>query len=143
MNPLPVLLNLALLLAAAKAHGRQMRMERLARGHAIAGFARGVNPPWVEARWAWERRLFWGLYPALLGLCTGLLGWTWPLPLEVFSLDLSLMGLLAWGRLERDWRADPAGITGRQGAGWMGMVRRESAAWWALVAGLAAFLRVI
>jgi hypothetical protein len=60
---LPLVLNVALLLAAAKAHGRQMRMERLAQGYAIAGFQRGVNPPWVEARWAWEWRWFWMLYP--------------------------------------------------------------------------------
>jgi hypothetical protein len=129
--------NVALLLAAAKAHGRQMRMERLAQGHAIAGFQRGVNPPWVEARWAWERRWFWGLYPVMLIALSagiGLTGWA---PLWAFILDLSLMGAVAWARLERDMRARRPAVEALLGGAWIARVRLESALWWVLVLGLA------
>ena len=54
-----ILLVLAVLsfLAAAKLHGRQLRLERVAQGHLSVRFDR-PNAPWVEARWKEERRHF-------------------------------------------------------------------------------------
>jgi hypothetical protein len=134
----PLTLNIVLLLAAAKAHGRQMRLERLALGHAIQGFQRGINPPWVEARWAWERRWFWGLYPVWVLVLYFALGGSWWLPLQAFSSDLSWMGFVAWLHLERDIRARRSAIQALLGADWIGRSRRDSALGWSLVLGLGA-----
>jgi hypothetical protein len=47
-------------LVAAKAHGRQLRLERELAGYAEVSF-RARNPPWVEALWRRERRRFWAV----------------------------------------------------------------------------------
>src|SRR3954462_12053852 len=56
--------SIALFFAAAKAHGRQLRLERELEGHFEVQFG-GKNPPWVEALWRAERFRFWGLTVAL------------------------------------------------------------------------------
>ncbi|HEX2065871.1 MAG TPA: hypothetical protein VHI93_03570 [Candidatus Thermoplasmatota archaeon] len=69
---------LALVLAAAKAHGRQLRLERTQAGHPHADF-RGGNDPWVEALWRRDRILFWALFSALTpGLATVAALGHWP-----------------------------------------------------------------
>jgi hypothetical protein len=45
-------------LVAAKAHGRQLRLERERAGYATVSF-RSPNPPFVEQLWRAERRRFW------------------------------------------------------------------------------------
>ncbi|MEZ4449210.1 MAG: hypothetical protein R3B09_06995 [Nannocystaceae bacterium] len=54
----------AAFLLAAKAHGRELRLEREAAGVMKVVFG-GSNPPFVEALWAAERLRFW---PLALGL---------------------------------------------------------------------------
>jgi hypothetical protein len=79
----------ALVLVAAKAHGRQLRLERERHGIWSVDF-RADNDPWVEALWRQDRRGFWGLFAALAAAAVGitLLG---PLPDAAF-----VAGRLAW-----------------------------------------------
>ncbi len=67
-------LGVALLLLSAKAHGRQIRLERELEGYMEADFM-GENPPWVEALWRKDRRRFWATFPvaAVVLSATGLL----------------------------------------------------------------------
>src|SRR4051812_45278726 len=53
-------LSVALFVVAAKAHGRELRLEREAAGfhHVVFG---GENPAFVQALWRRERVYFWGL----------------------------------------------------------------------------------
>jgi hypothetical protein len=53
-----------LFLLAAKAHGRELRLEREAAGvpHVVFG---GQNPPMVESLWRSERARFWVATPIL------------------------------------------------------------------------------
>ena len=53
-------------LAAAKAHGRQLRIERELAGYFQVRFG-GQNPEWVEAFWRRERAYFWST-AVVLGL---------------------------------------------------------------------------
>jgi hypothetical protein len=147
-----LLLSLALLLAAAKAHGRQVRLERELEGHREVVFG-GDNPPFVEALWRRDRRRFWTVVP-LAALAMG--AWLWlgdagraPLP-GLFARDptfgLSLAALVLWpltagflvagvrsaahlrARLRERPDADPA---------WRREAWRGSVRWWSLVAALA------
>src|SRR4051812_1206685 len=54
--------SVALFLIAAKAHGRELRLEREAAGffHIVFG---GENPSFVDALWRAERIRFWTLAP--------------------------------------------------------------------------------
>jgi hypothetical protein len=56
--------SVALFLITAKAHGRELRLEREAAGVAHVVFG-GDNPAFVEALWKAERLRFWTLTPAL------------------------------------------------------------------------------
>ena len=58
---LAVAATVALILAAAKAHGRQVRLEREQQGHFRVDF-RTRNPPAVEAIWRTDRRIFWPVF---------------------------------------------------------------------------------
>jgi len=55
-------LGLVLLFLSAKAHGRQIRLERELEGYMEVDFM-GENPTWVEALWRKDRRRFWGTLP--------------------------------------------------------------------------------
>jgi hypothetical protein len=57
-----LLLGLAGFIAAAKGHGRQVRLEREAHGvhHVVFG---GTNPPLVEELWRGDRVRFWIVAP--------------------------------------------------------------------------------
>lgn len=59
------LLGVASFLAAAKTHGRQLRLEREWAGIWTVDFG-GGNPPFVEALWRRERFLFWGTLVVLV-----------------------------------------------------------------------------
>ncbi|MEZ4428786.1 MAG: hypothetical protein R3A51_13975 [Nannocystaceae bacterium] len=61
--------SVATFVLAAKAHGRELRLERIVAGVDVVRFG-GVNPPFVEALWAAERLRFWTAAP-LLGLLVG------------------------------------------------------------------------
>jgi len=50
-------LGVVLLFLSAKAHGRQIRLERELEGYMEADFTK-ENPPWVEALWRKDRRQF-------------------------------------------------------------------------------------
>lgn len=56
--------TLGLVLVAAKAHGRQVRVEREAHGYHDVEFG-GANPPFVEALWRKDRLLFWPSFVVL------------------------------------------------------------------------------
>lgn len=84
-----ILVSVVLFVIAAKAHGRELRLEREANGvtHVVFG---GQNPPAVEAIWSAERRRFWVLAPVLAGALA--------LVLRRFGGGAGLMalGALAW-----------------------------------------------
>ena len=58
-----ILASIALFFASAKAHGRQLRLEREFEGHYSVQFG-GKNHPWVDALWRAERYRFWSLLAA-------------------------------------------------------------------------------
>jgi hypothetical protein len=121
--------SVCLFLTAAKAHGRELRLEREAAGvfHVVFG---GENPPLVEALWRAERARFWIATPvvavALAALLltrgagaprTALAALTW-----APALSFTALGALSFVRAGGLARGDAAG----------------SAAWWSLVVALAA-----
>lgn len=135
---LPV--GVALLLASAKAHGRQLRLERELEGHRDVVFG-GRNHPWVEALWRRDRVRYWTLVP-VAGLAQAAMLYAAgaraadyaSLLLAPFVLGFVALGLASLLRLRAALRAraeapDPAW---RRGA-WRG-----SAAWWLAVSLLAA-----
>jgi hypothetical protein len=71
-------------LLAAKAHGRQLRLEREKEGILSVTFG-GKNPPFVEALWARERWLFWGC-TVLLALGAAVLLWRTELQPNAFAV---------------------------------------------------------
>jgi hypothetical protein len=84
---------------AAKAHGRQLRLERELEGYHQVVFG-GSNPPFVDALWRADRVRYWSIVAGLaLGvLClfalTQVRGWHWPfLSGGVFSVAW----LVLWG----------------------------------------------
>src|SRR5688572_10735117 len=113
-----VLLGIGLvawILLAAKAHGRQVRLEREAKGVFKVVFG-GTNPPEVEAIWRRDRRIFWTtmatLSVVLLVAGVGLDRFELlvaAIPIA-FASSFVVAGLASWSRLG--------------GAGW------ASFAWW-------------
>ena len=71
MSTVPVwlgaLIGVAALLVAAKAHGRQVRLEREAAGYHEVVFG-GTNPPFVDALWRADRFRFRDFAPRRLVL---------------------------------------------------------------------------
>lgn len=123
--------SVALLLVAAKAHGRQVRLERERAGYHEVVFG-GENPPFVEALWRRDRVGYWSVVPVaavLLGaaawragagpgfLLTAVLLWA---PTVGFvALGLASLGRLLRGKEgEEEWRR--AALRGS--AGWWGGV---------------------
>lgn len=53
--------TIVFVLVAAKAHGRQIRLERERAGFMSVDF-RAKNPPFVEALWRRDRRRFWSFF---------------------------------------------------------------------------------
>lgn len=128
---LTALATLSLVILAAKAHGRQVRLEREQRGVFHVDFRRG-NPSAVEDLWRRDRLTFW---PAFAGLALAGGGYVVASsPSNVAGLALTaawafaeafvIAGLLSWVRLS----------TRREGAlPWRRRAQWGSAAWWAAV----------
>jgi len=60
-------LSVAVFLLAAKAHGRQIRLERELEGYHEVVFD-GTNPPFVETLWREDRAVYWMLFPIAIGV---------------------------------------------------------------------------
>jgi len=103
---LALALGLATFLAAAKTHGRQLRLERELAGYWSVTFG-GQNPPFVETLWRRERPIFWGL-AAFLGMATGGdravaqrsgISWSGALLLHVVAPLSAAFFVVAWRRV--------------------------------------------
>jgi hypothetical protein len=120
--------SVALFLLAAKAHGRELRIEREAAGFPHVVFGAPDNPPFVEALWHRERIYFWALTVGLallvsvklikMDVPTGLTA----LVVLTWAPSASFLGLGLWSVARRGFTMEGAG---------------GSVAWWSLV--LAAF----
>jgi hypothetical protein len=124
----------ALILAAAKAHGRQLRLERTQAGFATADF-RAPNPPFVESLWRTDRIGLWTLFVAL-----GAAGLFWSLAaggLETGSFWGRFPLTLAWAfagaffvmGVQSLWR-----LADQDTEGWKSHAIGTSFLWWTLVA---------
>lgn len=120
---LTLVLASATMLVAAKAHGRQVRLERELAGHNEVVFG-GANAPFVEALWRRDRVRFWSVAP-VAGVAVGAALWAWRGP--AWALAAAPLGMLAGFVVAglRSW----LGLAREGGAG-----GRGSVAWWALVA---------
>jgi hypothetical protein len=150
--------SLGLFLASAKAHGRQLRLEREKAGYFEVVFG-GKNPAFVEGLWKQERLLFWSLAGAVCAFalayavaarrfgwsvpfCSGASGsgasapaW-WLLPLWAFIWPLCLAFILT-GALSA-WRLRMALASGPPAdSAWLAAARLGSVGWWSCVAALA------
>lgn len=124
----------ALVLAAAKAHGRQLRLERVQAGYPDADF-RGRNEAWVEALWRHDHIRFWGLFALLApaGVAAALAAHWPPAPATWGRLALNLALAFAacfcvlgvWSL----WR-----LAGKDEEGWRSNAIGTSFLWWTLVA---------
>lgn len=81
--------SLALLLVAAKAHGRQVRLEREREGHHEVVFG-GENAPFVVALWRRDRIRFWSVAIVAALAAGGLCAWLRP------GLGWTLLAVLLW-----------------------------------------------
>lgn len=132
-----------LLLAGAKAHGRQVRLERERIGVHSVAFGR-PNDARVEAIWARDRRGFWGLFAVLVAGAwaavvlgarvagAGALASTALLLLVAFASCFAILGLASLARLfPARPTDDPA---------WRRKALDGSLGWWAFVALAAALV---
>lgn len=111
------ILTLPLLLVAAKAHGRQVRLERERAGYHDVVFG-GENAPFVEALWRRDRVAFWTAAPlamVTLGALAWLAGWgAWAWLALPGGMSAAFVGLgLASARRTRDpkgWLWAAAGL---------------------------------
>lgn len=136
-----VLLVAPVIVAAAKAHGRQVRMERELEGHFNVDF-RADNPPWVERLWKRDRIVYWSAFALMLGL-----GWQAGLQTALIG-GLALILLAAWAlvgafftagiaslaRFARAVRTKPL-VRAERGP-WLRAAWRGSALWWGLASSL-------
>lgn len=123
----------ALLLLAAKTHGRQVRLEREHAGYFDITFG-GDNPDFVEALWRRDRRRFWTAAPlaavglgvlAMLAPARGAFGASRLLLAPLVGgpvVAFILCGLASLASLRRASR-------GRSDA-WAHAARRGDLAWW-------------
>lgn len=131
--------TLALIVVSAKAHGRQIRLERERHGVWTVDF-RADNDPWVEQLWRRDRFRFWGIYPVFLvgGLAVVAL-WVKPAgPAWVAWLFVAAgwamaacfitIGLVSSFRLLRAMKAGVPSEEWRRAARWGGWL------WWGSVA---------
>ena len=154
-GPIPVWAgSAALFFAVAKAHGRQLRLERERAGYFEVVFG-GKNPAFVEGLWKQERLLFWSLDGALCAFALAYavaaqrFGWHspfrpngelpppfWLLPLWAgvwpMCLAFGFTGVLS------AWRLRMALVSGPPiDRSWLAAARLGSLGWWTLVLMLA------
>lgn len=124
-----VALSIAAFLAAAKAHGRQLRLERELAGYWQVTFG-ASNPPFVEALWRRERFLFWGTVVVVELFSLALRGLA-PSPLLHLLLPavsaFTVTGFLSLGRLVA---ASRRAVNLREG--WMHGAMWGSVLWWSI-----------
>ena len=156
-------LGVVLLFITAKAHGRQIRLERELEGHFDIDFM-GENHPWVEALWRKDRRRFWIVFPAFavalsvyaviaislglpprfgndpLGLpilgSIGLAGFLWALSGAFVTNGLASALRLRDALRRRDSAGSGTGRTRVAGGEWLETAVRGTYTYWSLVAGL-------
>ena len=154
-------LGVVLLFLSAKAHGRQIRLERELEGYMEVDFMK-ENPPWVEALWRKDRRRYWATVPIaivvllLLGFLTLpprfgteplgnpiigtllLAGFLWPLVVAFTS-----NGIQSALRLRKSLGHDTGAggrrtrLDGERGL-WLRAAVRGTVGYWGLVVGLGA-----
>jgi hypothetical protein len=94
---LVVALGAATFLAAAKAHGRQLRLERELAGYWHVTFG-AQNPAFVEALWRRERLLYWSCAAvvaiATVGFRVLAPRFAWSLPVDGTQAGRSVIGVL-------------------------------------------------
>lgn len=140
-------------LAAAKAHGRQIRLERELAGYWDVSFGQAAAP-WVEALWRRERMLLWSIAiaAAALGLMYVLLArrrrwpvlprasapaWSWWGALLVLIVWPAVLAFVACGLASQArFVSAMAGANAR--GDWLTPALWGSAGWWALTAALLA-----
>lgn len=152
-------LGAATFLAAAKSHGRQLRLERELAGYWEVVFG-GHNPAFVEALWRRDRVWFWSLAAAValgtLGFRMLAARYAWPLPVEGEPTGRSIPGMILLhvlfpltvafvvNGLASLWRfsvAAPSAATGgAHPQGWLSQAAWGSAGWWLLTLALVAAL---
>lgn len=129
-----VLATVAFVVVAAKAHGRQVRLEREQQGVFRVDFRR-QNPSAVEIIWRQDRRTFWPAF-AVFGLAgTGLVvGQPDPLPhlplflAWAFAEAFVVAGLASWVRMAGRREGPPP---------WRRRAQLGSFAWWGVVVAAA------
>ncbi len=135
--------TLALVVVSAKAHGRQIRLEREQHGVWKVNFG-AQNDPWVEALWRRDRIWFWSLFPIYLAASAALVA---------FWIKADGPALVIWLAVAAGWalsgcfislglassarllRAMKQGVPSDE---WRRTGRRGSMQWWGLVALAAA-----
>jgi hypothetical protein len=122
-----VIFSAALFLLAAKAHGRELRLEREAAGFHHIVFGAPDNPPFVEALWHQERVRFWtatvvlALIAGFRLLAKGAPGGLSALVVLTWVPAVSFLGLGLYSLLRR-------GLGSGEALGSLG--------WWSLVLGV-------
>lgn len=120
--------SLLFFLAAAKAHGRELRLERAAAGfdHVVFG---GHNPAFVETLWRAERVRFWVVAPIAAAAILALL--------KSRGLDtgVATVSAISWGAVIA-FAAGGAASLARAGGMREGIA--GSLGWWAAVAAAGA-----
>ncbi|MBW8889077.1 MAG: hypothetical protein JF616_15090 [Fibrobacteres bacterium] len=142
--------SFALFLAAAKAHGRQLRLERERAGYFEVVFG-GKNPAFVEGLWKQERLLFWSLAGALcafaLAYAVAAQRFAWNSPFRPSDGSVPPFWLLPlWGGVWpmcaafiftgalSVWRLRMALVSGPSAdRHWLAAARLGSLGWWSLV----------
>jgi hypothetical protein len=147
---LSVLAAVPALVLAAKAHGRQIRLERELAGYEDVDF-RGENAPFVEALWTRDRRILWPGFGLLLlvAVALAMLRGLPPTPLTGGDAIPAGLLLLGWpfigafyvaglASLARYQRARAAAEPAKVPADAQLAAVRGSVAWWTLAAVVAA-----
>jgi hypothetical protein len=131
--------TVVVVLLSAKAHGRQIRLEREQQGYFRVDF-RTQNPAAVEAIWRTDRRIFWpafgagamlAAYAAFnairkedLAFAALVLAWA-------FAGGFIVAGLASWARMAR---------RGQGPLPWRKRAQAGSVGWWLAVAAAAALV---
>ena len=132
-------LGAATFLVAAKAHGRQLRLERELAGHFQVIFG-ARNDPFVEALWRRERWIFWGV---ALSVALATAAWRaagWRLPLEggvaggavLHVLVPTTIAFVAGGLLSAARLAESARTHAAPSEAWRAAAQWGSTGWWAV-----------